>query len=388
MYLSNKDILILNLTKLNYIEYDLNNIKKLIKNNDNWDYFNEYSIINGVAPIIYKNIIKFSLDSKIPKKTLNLLSGAYHKTLSRNILLYENFKNIIKLFSSYNIEVITLKGMVLAESLYKDIGLRQISDIDLLLKYNDIEKAGNLLIELGYKNLNLKLKRDFHKNKHFIFLKNGVIIELHQHIYHYTEKFNIEIDNYWHQAKLYLINGVNTFVLSDIDMVQQLCIHLYIHLRKGKFSLISFYDIKLFIQSLDYIFNWNLLFKKCEYENCLKEISVILLITQKYFGSFLSEKELNKILKFSDENFEKRFIDIFHGTNLQLETAENKINKFRDNKGFANKIKYFLNEVFQIKEFMINRYNPKFPKLYFFYYPVRMLSFIYKYLKFKNRQTK
>ena len=94
MYLSNKDILILNLTKLNYIEYDLNNIKKLIKNNDNWDYFNEYSIINGVAPIIYKNIIKFSLDSKIPKKTLNLLSGAYHKTLSRNILLYENFKNI------------------------------------------------------------------------------------------------------------------------------------------------------------------------------------------------------------------------------------------------------------------------------------------------------
>jgi hypothetical protein len=387
MNLTKADEIIFNTIKINPSEDDIFLFVKYINTIENWDYFSETIIKNGIAPIYYANFMKGSNIKLIPKQHFLEFKEAYYKTLSKNIILYDSFKQLIQVFTDNNISVIVLKGMFLAEKLYKDIGLRQISDIDLLLKYNDIEKAGNLLMELGFENLNLKLKRDFYKNKHFIFLKKGVIIELHQHVFHYTEKFNIDINKYWSQAKPQLINGVNAFVLSDIDMVQQLCIHLYIHLREGKFSLISFYDIIFFIQSLNNNFKWSLLFENSKQDNCLKEISIILLIIDKFIGSFLTEDEFKIISKYSDDKFEKRFIDIFHGKNLKLVNAEVKINKFKESKGVTNKLKYYFNDVFQIKQFMINRYNPKFPKLYFIYYPIRMFSIVYKYLQFKYKRS-
>lgn len=352
----------------------------------NWDLFTESVIRNGVSPFFYKNIIQ--LNSELfPSKVKTKFEATYFKTLSRNILLYEQFNKIITEFSTKNISVIVLKGIFLANHIYQDIGQRQLSDIDLLLKYEDIETAGNILMQLGFENLNRKLKKDFHQSKHFNFQKDGIIIELHQHIYHHTESFKVDINKYWSNAQPTIINGINTLTLNEIDLIQQLCIHLYIHLRIGKFSLISFCDIIIYIKTKQSEFDWNQFLKKCEQENCLKEVSIILLISQKYCGEFIPKSTLANIYGYSNIFFEERFIAIFHGNNMQINVDEEKINAFNESKGIINKFKYLMNDVFQIKEFMIYRYKPKYPKLYFLYYPIRLFTRISKYVMFVKRKT-
>ncbi|MCP4365035.1 MAG: nucleotidyltransferase family protein [Planctomycetes bacterium] len=46
--------------------------------------------------------------------------------------------------------VILLKGAHLAQVVYSNIALRPMGDIDILVKKNDLPKAKELLLELGY----------------------------------------------------------------------------------------------------------------------------------------------------------------------------------------------------------------------------------------------
>ena len=75
----------------------------------------------------------------------------YYKTLYMNIKFYDAYGKILSKFEEHNIQHIPLKGIYLAEWLYKDIGLRLLSDIDLLVKVSDGQKCIQLLMELGYK---------------------------------------------------------------------------------------------------------------------------------------------------------------------------------------------------------------------------------------------
>lgn len=48
------------------------------------------------------------------------------------------------------IEYVLLKGISLSKHIYNDMGLRDFNDNDILVHPNDIEKAKNLIISLGY----------------------------------------------------------------------------------------------------------------------------------------------------------------------------------------------------------------------------------------------
>jgi len=186
MNLSKEDELIFAAVKLNISNNEKYFIENAINKITNWAYFIELAIINGVSPILYKNFLILNNFNAIPQDIINKLKEAYYKTLRYNIVLHEQFSEIIKIFNENKIDSIALKGLYLAETIYEDIGLRQMSDIDLLIKKQDIEKACNLLIQNGFTDINLKLKRDFHLNKHYNFCKSNIMVELHQHVHsHY-----------------------------------------------------------------------------------------------------------------------------------------------------------------------------------------------------------
>lgn len=111
---------------------------------------------NGISQKLY-TILKKLQDNKILKfKTksesdfLNALRNDYLHTAAKNTLLYAEFKKAINAFRDKKIEVLAMKGVALAELIYKDIGVRAMSDIDLLIKKQDIEKADNALKKIGY----------------------------------------------------------------------------------------------------------------------------------------------------------------------------------------------------------------------------------------------
>ena len=147
MKLKTDDKLILAGAKLHPSDSDIQRMDELIASVTNWKSFTDMSIQNGVGPLIHKNFSLVKNLNLIPEETLSRFKRNYYRSLSRNIVLYEHFRNAVEIFSNEGIPVIALKGIFIAEKIYDDIGLRQMSDIDILVKETDIEKCRKLLID-------------------------------------------------------------------------------------------------------------------------------------------------------------------------------------------------------------------------------------------------
>lgn len=74
----------------------------------------------------------------------------------RNEQILYQLKEIVSIFHSAGIALLLLKGIAsLVEKVYEHIGVRYLSDIDLMVHPEDVEKAYALLIDAGYKKVDL-----------------------------------------------------------------------------------------------------------------------------------------------------------------------------------------------------------------------------------------
>ena len=104
----------------------------------------------GAAPFLHK-IIKKRLTgpqlSHIPEDFLQKIKNAYLKTFIVNEKNFDKLTGTIDLLSSAGIKVILLKGSHLAQFVYEDAGLRQMCDLDIMIKEEDLKKAEKQLLK-------------------------------------------------------------------------------------------------------------------------------------------------------------------------------------------------------------------------------------------------
>src|SRR5688572_19708204 len=106
----------------------------------------------------------------------------------------------VQLLEQHGIASIVLKGPLLAQRLYGDLGLRMCSDVDLLVRPEDSLRAARLLSDSGYHHhtaldpRSLQLHRMVYHDAAFVHPDNGTLIELHSHIAqpHYSYRVDLE----------------------------------------------------------------------------------------------------------------------------------------------------------------------------------------------------
>jgi hypothetical protein len=104
-----------------------------------------------------------SLSSIAPEVVRRRLQSSYYSIAAYNTLLYDKLNNILSCFEQAKIGVILLKGMALINTIYPDIALRPMYDIDLLIHKHDFSLVEDKLKELGYMNSSA-YPEDFYKD--------------------------------------------------------------------------------------------------------------------------------------------------------------------------------------------------------------------------------
>jgi hypothetical protein len=104
---------------------------------------------HGVLPLVARNLVSYARD--LPTETALLLQSTYQANLRRNLWFASELSRVEQHFENRQIPVIAYKGPVLAESAYGDIGLRNFSDLDLLISSSDLLRAKSALSEIGYR---------------------------------------------------------------------------------------------------------------------------------------------------------------------------------------------------------------------------------------------
>ena len=180
--------LLLELCRLEFSDKQINKIRSLISAITDWNYFRNLANEHGVSALVWNNLEKHQLHSGIPEDVAFFLKCSLMRSLSMNTFNTESMGDVLRLLNAVNIKTVILKGLALENSVYGSSGLRQMSDVDVLINRKECIKARNILMSNGFESL--PLKSILHKpimaysGKHLpSLIKNGTSVEIHHELF-------------------------------------------------------------------------------------------------------------------------------------------------------------------------------------------------------------
>jgi len=261
-------------------------IEALLSDAIDWRYFQEKSYAHRIAPLIYYNLKSLGFLPLAPKQTIKILEKAYIQTSRVNMLLGQELKGILDAFGKRGIFCIILKGLAFTETVYRrNPALRPARDIDLLLRKDDVKKAGLVLEEMGYQFNEEYQTEAFFRESHFHlpFEKKGesinFIVELHWHLVRPDLPVNLDVERFWQRVVEIDFWGAKAGTLHPEDALIYLIWHM---------SWNYFYEL-LSLADLLYLIKYH----KISWDNIIKQVKRAELKIPLYWTSHITARLFN-----------------------------------------------------------------------------------------------
>jgi len=385
--LSSEDKLLLYCSRLSISEDIQCKIEEILSNVLDWNYIIDCSIKQGISPLFYWNLKKISNGKGVPSEVMKSLEKMYYSNLARNMLLYDELSKILTAFRKADIDNIVLKGAFLAEEIYINIGLRPMSDIDLLIKEKDLQKAKKELIEMKYSATIVFPTKLYEQQPQmvsteelpFIHQDKKIVIEIHWDIQSPNIPHKVNINKFWNNAIPVKIAGIETLAFSPENLLQHLCLHLDKHINISSAPpakpLRDYCDIAEVTRHYKDMINWNYLVQSSKDYGIEEPISQSLFIAKKYFGAFVPD---NSLIALEPVKPSICFEEIYNGLIKDDSNQNNQClerNYFRNLKtvnGIWNKSRILFGYIYPSKEYMIYCYSIRNEKQVYRYYLIRL----------------
>lgn len=115
-----------------------------------WDVLLHHARHHSLVPLLAHRLLESHSGVTIPTHIRARLRNEFQSNLLRNFALLEEIRRILQAWRQKGIEAIPYKGPVLAEQLWGSFALRECSDLDFLVRREDVNRAGRVLPGLGY----------------------------------------------------------------------------------------------------------------------------------------------------------------------------------------------------------------------------------------------
>lgn len=160
--LNENDQFVLRLSRLTISEEDTKIITDLIESEKlNWPRIFQVAIQNKVLGLLYNNLKRLKLISRIPTRYEKNAKFFCLGNAIRNTELFKEYEKVIHALTQAGIKAVPLKGIYLAPNVYHEYSAREMSDVDLLVKREDSAKILEIMTSLGYEQGSYK--KETHK---------------------------------------------------------------------------------------------------------------------------------------------------------------------------------------------------------------------------------
>jgi Uncharacterised nucleotidyltransferase len=201
--------------------------RDLIRDSFRWPLLFQYAEEQGVVPLL--SALKSNLDHELvpPEVRDKLRELQRAQTLFALQLTVELFR-VLEHFAKAGIEVLVTKGPALAVRCYGDPGMRQCSDLDLVLREADIRRATQAMLDLGYQPRIPLTAIDAKKmpgEYAFRKLGTGLLVEFHtEQTFRYHPR-RLQIEKLFERRAFVAIDGRRIPALSLEDELVLICVH-------------------------------------------------------------------------------------------------------------------------------------------------------------------
>lgn len=377
--ISNENQLLIFCARIDIDSITLTKITKLLNSKLDWDVVLNNAKEQSIAPLLYYHLSKLKLLNKVPHDIFAELKRISKGVLGRNISNYDELKIILKLFERAGIDVILLKGASYIETIYKNIALRPMADIDLLVKEVNLKKTRQLLLQNGYKQKKLWYehpKVDFHHLVPFKNPNNNMLVEVHWSIGMYDQLFNIDMEEVWQRTKIVNIENQKMIILSPEDMVLHQCCHIFLQ-HCGEISLKNLCDLSETIRH--YTINWGIVLDSGLRFKLGTFVYSGLYLIKEILDTNLPSHVLSNLISNCSKKQLIRLNKIVKTDFIYQESikAKHPLTRIYWLNGSFNKIKYLAITLFPPKAILAKRYSLNrisiFTYLYYFVRPAQLL---------------
>jgi len=240
-------------------------------NTEAWEDMAVTAIALGLAPLLHWRLTQ--ADVTPPPLAMAKLAVTRQAHTKRNEAIGQQLTELLAAFARQKIDVLVLKGALLAAAAYPEAALRPMNDIDLLFRVEDLPRVGPVLESLGYRGKHKSAEQGPGITKHLStyrregrqgdtpnpYLSAGGERMIEPHGSLEESWFGLKVDitpGVWTRAVPVSLGGQPAYRLSTSDMMLHLTVHAAFHVIMGASVFVQLYDIGRVIETWPAELNW------------------------------------------------------------------------------------------------------------------------------------
>lgn len=296
--LSRERRLLLLCARLRLDEQTRQEVEGIVGDGVNWDVILERSRAEGIHALLYTHLKGLEdVRARVPTAILAHLEASYRGNWARNVLLTERWAELMALLTRAGMDVITHKGMALIHTVYPDMGLRPMADIDLLIRPGELPTVERTLRAAGYRTPGESMEAEEAFRGYLDFVRDSTIIDLHWELAHYSRFegiVRVDHDDLWKCARRMAVGEAQGLMLSPEDLLLHLALHVTLGSEFGR--LIWFTDIHAVLLTFGPSLNWERVIEKATHWRVKVLLGFTLRICQESFGTPIPAVVLPRLL--------------------------------------------------------------------------------------------
>jgi hypothetical protein len=211
----------------------------LVRQGLDWQELRDSAGAHGLLPLLYYRLRELDA-GPIPVPIMGHLEAAYYANGLYNMWLQEELRRVVRALRQEGLEIIVLKGGALCRTAYANLALRTMSDLDLLVRLEDMEHVGRVLEAIGFHLSSsnpldtLRFHQRFGAGVGWVRSQTGrtAHLDVQHHLLNVDwcrESFHVDMDSLWEAARPLVLDGTHTWQLSAEDTLVHLCLHPLLH---------------------------------------------------------------------------------------------------------------------------------------------------------------
>jgi hypothetical protein len=204
-------------------------LASLMRSGVNWDRLLPAASHHGVTPLLYRRLNSLG-GAELPPGVQNELRNRYLDNARRSLTLTGALLKLLEALEERGVQPMVLRGPVLGASLYGNVALRQIADLDILVSRPDVPAAADVLAACGFRHpnpftatqqaLTLRTDYNFHLER-----ADGVAFELHWRLMPGFFSWDYDPSEWWARAITTPFCEREVLEPSPEDLLLMLCVH-------------------------------------------------------------------------------------------------------------------------------------------------------------------
>jgi hypothetical protein len=266
---------------------DLGRVRDCAAGQLDWEKVVGAAEYHGLAPLLLKNLL--AADARLPEQESKQLEQNNGRAIRQNLFLTSELLRVVSFLSEAGIEAVPLKGAVLATRIYGDIALRPFSDIDLLIRREQLSTAEAIVSKLAYEaetRVPPSHREAWLKQQCELTFRRAELsrLELHWDISHPHFALDTGVDRFWARLRTTQIGDARLNDLAEQDLLFTLIVHGTRHAWSRLMWLVDVAELLRTSPNID----WQLFAKDAEECGAARMVATALVLVKDLFGVSVS----------------------------------------------------------------------------------------------------